>query len=347
LYEQLREDIVSGVLADGSKLPSKRLLAEEMGVSISTVEHAYALLCDEGYVQSRERRGYFVSLHEGDVVSFPSFSLPSHSDRRGKSTTDFPFSVYAKAVRHTLSDWGGELLSRGSQKGCPELRTELSRYLARSRGIFANPEQIVIGSGAEYLYGFVVGLLGRNRIFAIEDPSYEKIEQIYRQSGVQIESLPLGSEGIASSALAQSRADVLHITPYRSYPSGVSASAWKKREYLQWAAQSEDRFLVEDDFESEFTLSKKHEDTLFSMSQKENVIYVNTFTKTIGPALRVAYMVLPERLLPRFEETLGFYSCSVPLLEQKVLAHLLSAGDFERNINRVRRRKRMEKKENL
>jgi GntR family transcriptional regulator/MocR family aminotransferase len=163
--------------------------------------------------------------------------------------------------------------------------------------------------------------------------------------GAEIESLPLAKDGIDSSALLSSKAKVLHITPYRSFPSGVTATASKKREYLKWAERKEGRFLVEDDFESEFTLSKKHEDTLFSLSQKENVIYVNTFSKTVSPSIRVGYMVLPKSLVPVFQERLGFYSCTVPLLVQRVLAALISGGDFERNINRVRRKKRAEMKE--
>lgn len=339
LYEQLREDIVSGAFPYESRLPSKRLIAEETGVSIITAEHSFALLCDEGLAASRERRGYFVSYREGEVYSYPESNPSFLRESVGTEKTAFPFSLFARTVRKVLLDHAEGLLVKSPNAGCMELRRALSAYLARSRGIAASPEQIIIGSGAEHLYGFAVQLLGTEGGYAIEDPSYEKIEQVYRSFGVEPESLPLGKDGIQSSALWKCKKRVLHITPYRSFPSGVTATHGKKKEYLRWAAEG-GCILVEDDFESEFTLSHKPEDTLFSMSDRENVIYLNTFSKTVAPSIRAGYMVLPPSLLSEFEEKLGFYSCTVPMLEQMVLAELIAGGDFERHINRVRRQKR-------
>jgi GntR family transcriptional regulator/MocR family aminotransferase len=179
LYEQLREDVVSGVLPRGHRLPSKRLLSEEVGVSVITVEHAYALLSDEGYICARERSGHFVSYSEGEVFSTPAAqSGPVPHTVRETGEGNFPFSVFAGTVRRVLSEYGEALLVKSPNCGCDELRGALAGYLARSRGIKVTPEQIIIGSGAEYLYGFVVNLLGREGAFAIEDPSYEKIEQV-------------------------------------------------------------------------------------------------------------------------------------------------------------------------
>ena len=186
-----------------------------------------------------------------------------------------------------------------------------------------------------------VGLLGRSKVYAIESPSYKKIEQVYSSSGVRLEKLPLGHDGIDSAVLQNCHADVLHISPYRSYPSGVTASASKRHEYLRWAGQS-NRLIVEDDFESEFSLSQKPEETIFSHSSNDNVIYMNTFSMTVSPSFRVGYMVLPKHLVAEFEKRLGFYSCTVPTYIQFVLAELISNGDFERHINRVRRAKRKE-----
>lgn len=343
LYEALREDITEGVFSYGQKLPSKRLLAEEAGISLVTVEHAYALLCEEGYAVSRERSGFFVSFREED--GFSSFSHEEASrplPKRVHSGEAFPFSVLSRTMRGVLADYGDEILIKSEGRGEESFRSEICRYLARSRGISATPDQIVIGSGAEYLYGILVQLLGRNKVYALEDPSYEKILQVYLAEGAKCEKLSLGRDGIESEALKKSRADVLHITPYRSFPSGVTATAAKKREYLRWAEQA-GRFLIEDDFESEFTLSRKPEDTLFALGKGENVIYVNTFSKTVAPSIRVGYMVLPKPLLPIFEEKLGFYSCTVPLFEQLVLKKLIASGDFERHINRVRRKLRKER----
>lgn len=344
LYRKLREDIVSGVYAFGDRLPSKRLLAEENGVSVITAEHAYALLLEEGYVESRQRSGYFVtfrveegfagteqSTYADDKVEMP---LPPDTEMT------FPFSVLARTMRSVLSDYGESLLSRSPNEGTLFLRTEISRYLARSRGIAVPPERIIIGSGSEYLYNLIIGVLGRDKTYGIEDPSYAIIEKTYRLSGVDLELLPLGKDGLESSALRSCRADVLHLTPYRSFPSGVTASASKRHEYIRWAREG--RYLVEDDYESEFSVLKKPEDTLFSQSKKDNVIYMNTFTKSISPSLRVGYMLLPEHLLPVFKERLGVFSCTVPTAIQYVLAQLLKNGDFERHINRVRRAKRRE-----
>lgn len=346
LYEALREDITGGLFPYGSRMPSKRLLAEEIGLSLVTVEHAYALLCEEGYVKSRQRSGFFVAFREED-----GFTQPTDSAKSAESSfpvervrLHYPFSSLAKTMRRVLAEYGDLLLEKSPGKGDEGFRREICRYLARSRGMIATPEQIVVGSGSEYLYGLIVQLLGTDRCYALEDPSYEKICSVYKALGAKCELLPLGISGIESAALKRSRGDVLHITPYRSFPSGVTASASKKMEYLRWA-QKTGRILVEDDFESEFTLSHKPEDTLYAMSEEQNVIYVNSFTKTVSPSIRVGYMVLPCSLLEKFEKELGFYSCTVPLYEQLVLKELIATGDFERHINRVRRDLRRRKEE--
>ena len=367
LYRQLRDDIVRGIYPCGGRLPSKRVIAGELGLSTVTVEHAYALLGDEGYVESRQRSGYYVIFRVDDGFTFPPDNAgaqeklpPAGSPRvpdTGKWTpartegTDpggqtaagalpaFPFTVLSRAMRKVISDCGEGILNRSPNLGVPELRGAISRYLDRSRGIAADAGQIVIGSGSEYLYGLIVELLGRGRIYGIESPSYKKIEQVYRACDVRIEKLPLGSDGIESAALKASRAEILHISPYRSFPSGVTASASRRHEYIRWAAKP-GRYLVEDDFESEFSVLTKPEETLFALSSGDNVIYMNTFSQTVSPSLRAGYMVLPRHLVPEFMEKLGFYACTVPTYLQYVLAELIESGDFERHINRVRRMKR-------
>ena len=343
IYKQIKDDIISGNYPYNTKLPSKRLLADETETSTVTVEHAYALLCDEGYVESRERSGFFVIFRNSDGFALPS-TAPSHRAELSFShhaSPDFPFSVLAKTMRSVISDLGEAILEKSQNKGCVELRLAIKQYLSRNRGSHVDVEQIVIGSGAEYLYGLIIELLGRSRIYGIEYPSYKKIEQVYRASEVRYEPLRLSADGIDSSALSKTTASVLHTTPYRSYPTGVSASASKRHEYIRWS-NAGDRFIIEDDFESEFSVSSKPEDTLFSLSDTDNVIYLNTFSKTVSPSLRIGYMVLPQRLVREFDERLGFYSCTVPTFEQYVIARLLRNGDFERHINKVRRNKRKE-----
>jgi GntR family transcriptional regulator/MocR family aminotransferase len=386
LYDQLKEAIVRGAFPYGTRLPSKRSLAAESGVSVITVEHAYALLREEGFVQSRERSGFTVTFRIDDgfvtakgparhssaatgsqtkesttartpgvryaasdagAPSATGSDTPTPSDRGPGAHTlsddapAFPFSVIAKTTRKVLADYGDATLERSPGMGCVQLREAIQRYLASNQGIYVDIDQIVIGSGAEYLYSLVIDLLGRERTFALESPSYEKIEQVYTALGVSCELLPLASDGIQSEALATTHADVLHITPYRSFPTGITAPLSKRLEYVSWAEDGE-RFIVEDDFESEFSVAGKPTESVFVLSPHDNVIYLNTFSKTISPALRIGYMVLPPTLARTFSERLGFLSCTVPTFDQLVVAELLSNGDFERHINRVRRAKRKE-----
>lgn len=341
IYRQIKEDIINGVYVYNTKLPSKRLLADEIGSSTITIEHAYGLLCDEGYVESRERSGFFVVFRKTDGFVRPLEIIPStHAETyQPHSYFNLPFSVLSKTMRSVLTNYEEEILKRSPNLGCKEFRDAIKDYLVRNRGIIVDIEQIVVGSGAEYLYGLIIELLGRNKIYGIESPSYKKIEQIYQANDVKYETLPLTKNGIESNALRSTKAHVLHTTPYRSYPSGVTASASKRHEYISWASSGE-RYIIEDDFESEFSVSTKSEDTLFSLSQYDNVIYLNTFSKTISPSLRVGYMVLPKKLIKPFNEKLGFYSCTVPTYEQFVITKLLENGDFERHVNRVRRLER-------
>lgn len=343
LYTRVRKSITGGVYRWGDKLPSKRAMAERYGVSVITVAHAYDLLIEEGYIQPRERSGYFIVYKEEDTfpVGYKEMEVKPVL-RSEKDKEIFPFSIYAKTARTVLSKWGEKVLASSPNQGTAELRKALCDYLARSRNIRVSPRQICIGSGAEYLYSLVVQALGRERLVAVEDPCYEKIRRVYHAHGIRTEPLRLGDKGILSEELHRANARVLHVTPFNSYPSGITANASKRREYIRWAKE---RFglIIEDDFDSEFTLLSKAEDTLFSLAPYGPVAYMNTFSKTIAPSVRVAYLVLPENRLSKFQERTGFYSCTVPVLDQLILAELIGNGDFERHINRVRRRRRREK----
>ncbi len=342
LYKKIRDDIIAGIYSYNTKLPSKRALAAETGVSTITVEHTYALLCDEGYVEARQRSGYVVVFRKGDgFVSANEHHTQLPNTHHEHIYSEFPLSVLSKTMRKVMTEYGELMLERSDNHGCLPLRQAIQQYLARNRGIKVDVEQIIIGSGSEYLYGMIVDLLGRDRIYAVESPSYKKIEQVYKALEVAYESLPLTSSGIDSKALAATKAEVLHTTPYRSYPSGVTATATKRHEYIRWSAQGK-RYIIEDDFESEFSVSTKPAETLFALSEQDNIIYLNTFSQTISPSLRIGYMVLPKHLVERFDRKLGFYSCTVPTFMQCVLTELINNGDFERHINRVRRNIRKE-----
>ena len=342
LYKQLRDDIIAEIYPYNTKLPSKRALAAETGVSTITVEHAYALLCDEGYVEARERSGFVVVFRKTDgFVSANEHQTALPKIRHQQTYPDFPLSVLNKTMRKVMTEYGELLLEKSPNRGCVALRQAIRHYLVRNRGIKVDVEQIVIGSGSEYLYGMIVELLGRNRIYAVESPSYKKIEQVYKATEVAYESLPLTNSGIDSNALAATKAEILHTTPYRSYPSGVTATASKRHEYIRWSEQSQ-RYIIEDDVESEFSVSTKPTETLFALSNCDNIIYLNTFSGTISPSLRIAYMVLPKHLVDSFDRKLGFYACTVSTFMQCVLTELINNGSFERHINRVRRNIRKE-----
>jgi len=342
LYNQIRNDIISEYYPYNTKLPSKRSLADDANVSTITVEHAYALLCDEGYVEARERSGYVVIFRRSDGFAAADITQsPPHIHLREHSYPDFPITVLSKTVRRVLSEYNDLLLEKSPNCGLLELRDSIRRYLARNRGITVSCDQIVIGAGAEYLYGLIIELLGRKRVYAIESPSYQRIEQVYQAAELSYAALPLTNRGIDSKSLADTNADVLHTTPYRSYPSGVTATASKRHEYIRWA-ETGNRYIIEDDYESEFSVSTKPTETLFALSANDNVIYLNTFSKTISPSLRIGYMVLPKHLVTLFGEKLGAYSCTVSTFMQYVLTELIDNGDFERHINRVRRKMRKE-----
>lgn len=344
VYEEIRKEITDGVYPYGSRLPSRRIYAEKNGKSEVTVRHAYELLCDEGYAEAREKSGYYVIFRESDMfpVSGGKLSCKVHKIER---KNNFPFSVLARTMRKVLTVYGEEILEKTPNKGSDLLRNAISAYLRRSRGIHTNAENILIGSGAEYLYGILLRTLGRERKYAIETPSYSKISQIYEAEGVCFEKLLLTADGIDSESLSNSKAEILHITPYRSFPTGITATASKRREYIRWA-EERNGLIIEDDFYSEFSLMKKPEETLFAAAGKENVIYLNTFTSTISPALRIGYAVLPERIVKLYEEKAQFYSCPVPTFEQLVLAELIESGDFERHLNREKRSARKKAEEN-
>ena len=226
LYFQLRDDIVSGVVGCGEKLPSKRLMAEETGVSVITVEHAYALLCDEGYAEARERSGYFCIYREGDFLSGrptpPSHAFSAAGGAAQVPVGTFPYSVMARTVRRVLSDYGEKLLVKSPDRGCPELRHAIRDYLGRTLGMETSAEHIIIGSGAEYLYSMAVQLLGRDRVFALEDPSYEKIRRVYAAHGVKCDLLRMGSRGVESGELAARHA--VQQLPQRDHGGRLQAA---------------------------------------------------------------------------------------------------------------------------
>ncbi|MBR2037802.1 MAG: PLP-dependent aminotransferase family protein [Lachnospiraceae bacterium] len=343
LYSAIKEDILSGTLKKNEKLPSKRSLAEHLGVSLITVETAYQMLKDEGYIESRERSGYYVTelkLLGKKVNNGKQLELLKYEDIHEQEKSLFPESVYFKTIRSVLNDYSSDLLEKSPNEGCAILRNAIAKYLLRYRGIFAQPEQIIIGSGAEHLYSTVVRMLGNDKVYGLENPSYQQIRMVYEGMGAKCEMLQMGNEGILSTELERTQADILHVTPFHSYPSGVTATVRKRQEYLEWAKNStvgSERIIIEDDFDSEFFMPGKPIDTLYMSDDRQSVIYINTFSKSLSPSIRIGYMILPERYLKVYREKMGDFSCTVPVLDQYVLAEFMDKGHFEQHLSRVRR----------
>ena len=335
LYAQLKEALVSGAYPPGSRLPSKRALAAELGISVITVEHALALLADEGWVEPRERSGVYALPHGGVAparAALEEMSLPQSVPK------DFPFNALARIMRRTLADKGERILAKSPPLGTIELRGAIRRYLARSRGLDVDEGRILIGSGAEALYALLVQLLRRGTLFAVEDPSWEKIHLVYEHNGARCVFLPMGPDGIDGAALSACAAGALHVTPYRSYPSGISASAAKRAAYAAWA-EARGAWLIEDDYNSELASPRGRIETLAALLP-ERTLYLSTFSKTIAPSFRTGYLVLPAPLMAEYRERLGFYSCSVPVYDQYVLAEFIDSGELERSLSRRRRKQR-------
>lgn len=339
LYKQLRKGILNREYSAGEKLPSKRTMADLSGCSVISVAAAYGLLEQEGYIKAVERSGYYVCRIDAAIPDeLGETVLIEHLP---PDTSDFndglEHSIWFKTVRKVMSEREGELFIKSPNKGCAVLRNAISDYLYRYRGMLAQPEQIIIGSGAEQLYESVIKILGRDKVYAVENPCYEQIMAVYTGSGVQLCPLDMGEDGILSQQLSQKNFNVLHVTPFNSYPSGITASISKRVEYLSWAAQN-GGYIVEDDFASEFFLPGHPIQSLYSLDTNSSVIYINTFSKSLSPSMRMGYMILPFELLDAYEKNMGAYSCSVPTFEQYVLAEFISGGHFERHLNRVRRR---------
>lgn len=348
LYQSIREDILSGKLKAGEKLPPKRGLAEHLGVSVMTVENAYAQLLLEGYLRSEQRRGYFVCALEQPVgrgSALPSFPAEPEKEKREwfadlktnrTPQEQFPFSVWAKLMREVLTEREPDLLLPMPGRGLLQLRKAIAEYLDRFRGMTVSPEQILIGAGTEFLYGILVQLLGRETVFAVEDPGYSRIFQTYRANGAGCVPLPLDAGGLSMEALRKSGASAAHVSPGHHFPTGVVTPISRRRELLSWAEEKPGRYLIEDDYDSEFRFSGKPVPTMQSIDRAGRVLYVNTFSKTLTPAIRISYLVLPPELSRQFSQKLGFLSCTVPSFEQMTLAKFIAGGYFESHLARTR-----------
>ena len=340
LYRCIRRDILSGKLAAGEKLPSKRALAAHLEVSKITVEAAYNQLLAEGYIRSEEKVGYFAENLQKLTPPIPvPEATQAHAedliDLTGDSPSHFPFSVWSRLQREVMLDLGEGLLLPLHKQGLPQLRNAIARHLQQFRGMQVDPDNILIGAGTDFLYNLLVQLLGRDKRYGVEEPGYSKIQKIYEAAGAACNLLTLDKEGVDPEDLGDTQ--VLHISPSHHFPSGIVMSNPRRRTLLAWAAAGADRYIIEDDYDSEFRFNAHPMPSLHTLDGAGKVIYLNTFSKTLAPSIRISYMVLPGCLMKEFREKLGFYSCTVPSFEQYTLERFISGGYFEKHINRMRK----------
>ena len=341
LYRALKADILSGALPGGSRLPSGRALAEHLGLSRVTVETAYAQLLAEGYLTSRPRAGYFVEqLTPQELpprVSEPEAQPPEPETAQSRSAQLFPFSVWARLMRGVLLDRRQELLRPAPDAGLPALRQAVAAELYRQRGVHVSPEQVYIGAGAEYFYNLLIEFFGHGRVYALENPGHRKIARVYQANQVAVRPIGMDADGVIPELLEQSGAEVLHISPSHHYPTGTVTPITRRQALMRWLTAQPGRYLIEDDYDSEFRFSGLPIPTIQSMDRSGRVIYMNTFSRTISPSLRISYMILPRTLLPQWQAAMGFYSCTVPSFEQMTLTRFLAEGYFEKHLSRMKK----------
>ncbi len=341
------DDIRQGKLKANEKLPSKRALAKNLGISTISVENAYDQLMSEGYVYSVPKSGYFVSEIESiakkKVLSVHSVTkdndnTPDFFDFSSNriENINFPFSIWAKLIRETISKKETELLEVSPCSGVMELRKAIANHLESFRGMTVNPEQIIVGAGTEYLYGLLIKLLGNDKYYCIENPGYKKLKQIYESNNVQCIPVDMDEKGLSVERLRKTKCQIAHISPTHHFPTGICMPVSRRYEMLAWANESETNYIIEDDYDSEFRLKGKPVPPLFCMDVLGKVIYMNTFSKSLTSTIRISYMILPEKLAELFYEKLAFYSCTVSTFEQYTLASFISQGFFEKHINRMR-----------
>ena len=365
LYKEIKNDILIGNLKAHEKLPSKRALAAHLNVSVVTVENAYSQLLAEGYIYSKPKSGFYVcdvKAEDADVVGVRnacytsrsedhvtehSHVIREHAESPGQNrffadfvnnstlSENFPFSTWTKLMRETMMDDREKLMKRSPSGGIFELRKAIADYLYQFRGMSVSPNQIIVGAGTEYLYNRLLQLLGPDAKFGVENPGYRKITKIYDENGVDWDYVNIDDKGMKVDELRKKGINVAHVSPEHHFPIGLVMPVARRQELLNWAAEEPGRYIIEDDFDCEFRMQGKPIPSMQSRDRSHRVIYMNTFSKTMVPSLRIGYMVLPEKLMEKYISTMNFYSCTVSGFEQYAMAAFIEKGYFERHIKRL------------
>ena len=352
LYFCIKEDILTGRINAGEKLPSKREMARNHNIAVITVENAYAQLVVEGYITAKEKSGFYVNTgvqnkdnkaeqkdsdlkkfeEQNKVESKQEWIVNFSSNRMPGSL--FPFTTWSKLMRRVINDRANSFLEKPESAGIYELREVIAEYLDRAKGLCISPSRIVVGPGTEYLHHIILQLIGHNRLVAVEDPGYKKVGMLYESNGMKCLHIPVDHHGLIVDSLLESNASLVHISPSHHFPTGCVMSMERRYQLLDWA-EKQCAYIIEDDYDSEFRFNGRPIPPLAELDEY-HVIYMNTFTKTLTPSIRIAYMVLPENLAQKFSDKLNFYSGAISSFEQYTLAAFMKEGYYERNISRMK-----------
>lgn len=348
ITRHLKQQIRTGTLPAHAKLPSKRSLAEHLGVSVTTVEGAYSQLVSEGFVESRPKRGFFVCeieplLPTDEPLAQPAAKADSPAEPLvdfspgGIDTRHFPYTVWRRLLRACFDEADATLLQNAPAQGLFSLRASIAQYLAQARGVRCRAQQIVIGAGTEHLLQILSYMLDSSWAIALENPVYNKAYHMFSRMGHSVLPLYVDEKGLPVSPLAALSHAAVYTTPSHQFPLGVSMPISRRVQLLNWAKSAPDRYIIEDDYDSEFRYDAKPLPSLQSIDDHGRVIYLGTFSKAIAPSLRIGYMVLPESLLPLYQAQYAQFSCAVSRFDQQVLDAFLHQGAFETHLNRMRK----------
>ncbi|AVQ34109.1 PLP-dependent aminotransferase family protein [Staphylococcus muscae] len=347
LYENIRNSIINGQLQEGEKLPSKRLLGDYLSISQTTIENAYAQLLDEGYIYSKQRSGYFVS----DIDTLPLITPQRHAVTKPKTDhlyrynfqlgaidkAYFPFEQFRKFSKEAFDKSQDNLIESGDPQGDFTLRQQISHYLFHSRGVQSTPEQVIIASSTEQLLSIITDLLPKQHAFMLEDPIYPQVPQLLTRKHIPYQFIPVQANGIHIDHIEQCQNNIVYITPSHQFPTGVTMSLQNRIKLLKWASQHSERYIIEDDYDSEFRYEGKPIPALQSLDKAERVIYVSTFSKSIAPSIRIAYAVLPVHLTEQYQRTANIEGGTVPRHTQYIVSQFMESNQFERHLNRMRK----------
>ncbi|MCL2253778.1 MAG: PLP-dependent aminotransferase family protein [Lachnospiraceae bacterium] len=349
IYEYIKNEIQKGKLKENEKLPSTRSLADFLQVARSTVNLSYEQLLSEGYIEARPQSGYYVCRLENliEIVPVQSAKLEKAVPAEQKFSLDFspnaidmkefPYNSWKRINKSILTDANSEMFSLGAPQGDEELRETICDYIYAARGIKCAAEQIIIGAGNDYLLLLLEKILGRNKVIAMENPTYQRAYRIFKTFDYEVAAISMDEAGMIPKMLWESDADIAYVMPSHQYPSGITMPIGRQTEILKWACDKENRYIIEDDYDSFFRYRGRPVPAFQSVDEYGKIIYISTFSKVIAPAIRISFMILPESLLHVYRANYSFYSSSVSRIDQRILNEFISKGYFARYLNKMRK----------